>query len=108
MADDFRKQLAGLRAAVQSIDERLASGNVPPGDISNLKADVDDLRLHIWASMSAAGSDDAHVRERFRLRRAADICRSVAGLLERGGLPADLPELAALGEEVRRVVKQLP
>jgi len=108
MADDFRKQLSGLRATVQSIDERLGSGNVPPVDIAGLKADVDDLRLHIWASMSAAGSDDPYVLDRFRLRRATDICRSVVAVLEAGRLPPDLPELAALSDEVRRVVQHLP
>jgi hypothetical protein len=47
------------------------------------KRAVDDLRLRVWANITASGaSDPAGVVSRFRLQRTIDLCRQVDQDLE--------------------------
>lgn len=97
-------RLEDIRAVVQSIDERLANANIPSDDIEQLKTEVDELRLRMWASMSAASSGDPGALGRFRLRRAAQMCQAIGRELEDGTLPADLAEVGALVASAERIV----
>ena len=108
MSDSFSKEIANVRALLQSIDARFAAADVPRADIEEIKGAVDDMRLRIWASMTAASSDDPGVLVRFRVRRAVDICRGVLGDLRAGKVEADLPELAQLGGLARELQAAIP
>lgn len=101
MGHDFRRSLDEVRTVVQSIDDRLATGNIPTGDIEAIKREVDDLRLRIWASMTAASRPDALAIERYRLRRAAQLCDALRSDIESGKIPATLPEVQQLAAEVQ-------
>ena len=106
MNEKLADRLADIRAMVQSIDERLANGNVPQGDLQGLKNEVDELRLRMWASMSAASSGDPGAIARFRLRRATQMLRLMGEELHDGALPADAPETEALMSQAERLVTE--
>lgn len=104
MTRDFRQSLLELRTLVQSIDARLATGNIPPNDVEALKAEVDDVRLRIWASMTAASTRDLLTIERFRLRRAAQLCEGLRVDLEGGRIPRTLPEVGTMVAGLRALI----
>lgn len=106
MNQNAADRLGDIRAMVQSIDERLANGNVPQDDLAGLKNEVDELRLRMWASMSAASSGDAGTIARFRLRRATQMLKTMGQELLDGVLPVGAPETEALLDEAGRLVAQ--
>ncbi|MBA2628328.1 MAG: hypothetical protein H0U85_09965 [Gemmatimonadales bacterium] len=72
--------------------------------MEDFKRAVDDARMRVWAVLTAANTDDPKAfMQRFRLRRAIEICRGVAKDLTEGSVREDSSELA----ELRRVVRQL-
>ena len=72
---------------------------------------VDDIRLRLWAVLAAAGGITLDERraflQRFRLRRAIDICSGVAADLAGGRISRGHPELSTLREASTRVVEHI-
>lgn len=93
-----------IRATVQSIETKLSRGDLPQAGLADLKAAIDDSRLRLWAVISAAGSGEPEaVLLRFRLRRAAEVCRSVVADLDGGTLGQHQRELLDLRDAAREM-----
>ena len=92
------EQVLTLNSTLEAIEVRFAQGEVPLEGLETLKSSVDDFRLRVWGVLAAASADDYRsFQERFRIRRAEEICRGVGSDLRAGkmsGVHSELPELA--------------
>jgi hypothetical protein len=92
------EQVLTLNSTLEAIEVRFAQGEVPLEGLEALKSSVDDFRLRVWGVLAAASADDYRsFQERFRIRRAKEICRGVGSDLRAGkmsGVHSELPELA--------------
>jgi hypothetical protein len=92
-------QLSALTAALESFEARIVSPEVPKEALAGLKSAVDDLRLRLWGVLSTGAADDYRAfQERFRLRRAAEICEAIESELGTGLMNPRHEELRRLGE----------
>lgn len=104
MAATVQEELTRMRIILQDLEDRLESGEVPPESLAGFKSTVDEIRLRVWALLTAAGADAPRATaERFRLRRAVEFCRALSQELAAGHLGADHPEWI----EVRQTADQL-
>jgi len=95
----FADQIATFDATLQAIEARVASGDVPREIVAEFKSSVDDLRLRLWSVLGAGSPNDYRAfQERFRLRRAKEICRGLDDDLEAGALNPRHEELPPLGQ----------
>jgi hypothetical protein len=95
----FAGQLAALTAALESFEKRIISEEVPKEALTGLKSAVDDLRLRLWGVLSTGSADDYRAfQERFRLRRATEICEDIESELSTGLMNPRHEELGRLGE----------
>jgi hypothetical protein len=102
MADsDLSRQLATLNATLQAIEGRAAAGEVPSEALADFKSSVDDMRLRLWGLLSAGSANDYRAfQERFRLRRAKEICRGLEADLRAGAISTRHEEFQALSDTV--------
>ncbi|HEX3235581.1 MAG TPA: hypothetical protein VHR41_15385 [Gemmatimonadales bacterium] len=104
MAPSVKEELARMRIILQDLESRLDAGEVSPEGLPEFKSLVDDIRLRVWALLTAAGAEAPRATaERFRLRRAAEFCRSLTEELGAGQVDASHPEWA----EVHQTTAQL-
>lgn len=93
MAASVQDELAQMRRILQDLESRLEAGEVPPDGMPEFKSTVDEIRLRVWALLTAAGAEAPRATaERFRLRRAAEFCRALTQDLAAGHLGSDYPE----------------
>ncbi len=86
-------ELTRMRMILQDLEDRLQAGEVVPEALPEFKSTVDEIRLRVWGLLTAAGADAPRATaERFRLRRAAELCRALANDLAAGHLSTDHPE----------------
>ena len=89
--------LARLNIALQALETRPTSGLMPVEELSEVKRALDDLRLRVWALLKAPhDSDPASFEERFRVRRASELCVRLTSDLRAGLLNPVHPEYADL------------
>lgn len=100
--DDVR----AIRRALQMIDAQVDDANLSPDRLGDIKGDIDNIRLRIWAMMSA-GEGGGPALDRFRLRRALEVMHRITGDLEQGRIDAAFPELTALDEVARQFIAAL-
>lgn len=79
--------------------------------LSDFKSSIDDFRLRVWGLLSASGAGDMQAfQERFRIRRAKELCRSLEADL-RGRLMSaeheELPELGQVAGHLARSIEQV-
>lgn len=102
------EELAGLNRMLQSIEGRLASGEVTRDGMHGFKTSIDEFRLRVWGLLSAGNADDATAfLERFRLRRAKDMCRALAADLDSGTLHSHAAELGELGAAAEHLARRI-
>jgi hypothetical protein len=78
MYPSVENPVPSIRATLQAVDAQLARPDLPRYAVEDVKRAVDDLRLRVWANLTAsAATDPEDVLLRFRLRRAIDLCRQV-------------------------------
>lgn len=95
MAASVQEEFTRMRIILQDLEGRLEAGEVPPEGLPEFKSTVDEIRLRVWALLTAAGADAPRAAaERFRLRRAAEFCRALANELSTGHLEKSHPEWA--------------
>jgi hypothetical protein len=71
-------QVNSIRLTLQAVEAQVGSGKIQKGALDDLKSSVDEIRLRIWAIMSAAAEgSDGLALQRFRLRRATEFCESL-------------------------------
>ena len=109
MADpDFSKQLGNIKAVLESVENQVARGKVPPDGLEQIKGSVDDVRLRLWAIMSAASSGEyENFAQRFRLRRAIEIVQGIADDLRSGKIGKEHAEFQGLGKATRALMDAL-
>jgi hypothetical protein len=104
------EQVAILSSTLTAIEGRLARGQVPVEGLEDFKSALDDMRLRLWGLLSAAGGDDYRgFQERFRIRRATEMCRGLSGDLRVGSVSGRHAELAGLRDaaaELERSIDQ--
>ncbi len=99
--------VAGMRAKLQSIEARLSRGDIPLEGMEDVKSAVDEMRLRLWAVLTAASSGDPEgALMRFRLRRATEICQTVLRDLESDPLGAHQREMRDLRDVATQVVER--
>jgi hypothetical protein len=111
MAESLTARMAVMRDLVRDLEQRVGNGELPPEGLDSFKAAIDDIRLRLWALLVSA-HDPADRRgsiQRFRLRRAIDVCRAVSRDLdsEQIALPAqELAELRVVADKLATQVEQ--
>jgi hypothetical protein len=102
------EQVAILNATLKAIEARLARGQVPVEGLEDFKSALDDMRLRLWGLLSAAGGDDYRgFQERFRIRRATEMCRGLSGDLRGGSVSGRHAELSGLHEAAAQLSKSI-
>jgi hypothetical protein len=93
----FADQISTLNSTLRAIEVRLALGRAPVEGLEDFKSALDDMRLRLWGLLGAAGGD-AGFQERFRIRRATEMCRGLGGDLRAGSVSGRHAELTSLRE----------
>jgi hypothetical protein len=94
----FAEQIAKFNLVLQEIEARVARGEVGREAVADFKSSVDDLRLRLWSLLGTGSANDYRAfQERFRLRRAKEICRGLEDDLQAGALSPRHEELGSLG-----------
>ncbi|HEX3232917.1 MAG TPA: hypothetical protein VHR41_01885 [Gemmatimonadales bacterium] len=102
----FGEQVASLNATLVAIEERVSSGEIPVEALTDFKSSVDDLRLRLWGLVSAGSANDYRgFQERFRLRRAKEICHGLENDLRSGSISLRHEELALVGQAARDLAR---
>jgi hypothetical protein len=93
-----------MRASLQMIDLQLDRSKLSRAGITDLKSEVDAVRLRIWSIMaSEMANEGPGGLDRFRIRRAIEITNKICDDLERGTM-ADHPELENLRALSQRLI----
>ncbi len=101
--------LSNLQLAVTALTRQLdvASG-LPPQGLEDLKSALDDARLRLWGVLMASNTGDYQgFADRFRMRRAAEMCRSLADDAQAGKLTLGCHEAGELAASVRTLSQRL-
>jgi hypothetical protein len=94
----FADQVAMFNGVLEQIEARVATGQVGREAVQDFKSAVDDLRLRLWSVLSTGSANDYRAfQERFRLRRAKEICTGLEDDLRAGALNPRNEELGPLG-----------
>ena len=89
-------QLAALNAAIQTIPVSTENGDSVQ-DLEAVKRGLDDARLGLWARLQGAHAADVTAfEERFRVRRALELCTRLTTDLRIGIMNPAHPEFADL------------
>jgi hypothetical protein len=101
-------QVSTLNVTLGAIESRLARGQTPVEGLEDFKSALDDMRLRLWGLLSAAGGDDYKgFQERFRIRRATEMCRGLSGDLSVGAMSGRHRELTGLREAVTELAQSV-
>jgi hypothetical protein len=103
-------QIATLNSTLRAIEVRLALGRAPVEGLEDLKSALDDMRLRLWGLLGAVdGEDYKRIQERFRIRRATEMCRGLGADLGVGSVSGRYAELTGLREaaaELRHTIER--
>jgi len=106
----FAQQMATLKSTLRAIEVRLALGRAPAEGFEEFKGTLDDMRNRLWGILSTRGDDYRTFQERFRIRRAIELCRGLGADLRSGsvsGRHSELPDLREstleLGQSIEHV-----
>jgi hypothetical protein len=99
---NFADLVATLNSTLQKVEARLARSQETVDGLEDFKSALDDMRLRLWGLLSAAGGEDFKgFQERFRIRRATEMCRGLSGDLGTGALSRKHAELSGLRDAAR-------
>jgi len=100
--------VASMRASLQMLDVQVGRSTLSAAGIADLKREIDNVRLRIWAIMtSEAEKGGPGSLERFRILRAIEITTTVAEELERGTMSPAHAELDTLEKLAPRLTLAL-
>lgn len=98
-----------LRSSLKTIDEQLGSGALTPDRIEDVKSAIDDIRFRLWGVLTASDPAEYQAfRERFRLRRATEICHGLAIDLGERRLTPGHREASELRAALQQLLARLP
>jgi hypothetical protein len=105
---ELKVRLHMMQDTVRKIEAEVAEGTIPAEGMEDFKRAIDEARMRIWAVLTASSDEDpTGFLERFRLRRAIEICRAVERDLADGsmrGWPKEMSELRAVTEDLGRTL----
>jgi hypothetical protein len=102
------EQVAILNSTLTAIEGRLAGGQAPVEGLEDFKSALDDMRLRLWGLLSAAGGEDYRgFQERFRIRRASEMCRGLSGDLRVGSVSGRHAELSGLQDAAAQLGRSI-
>jgi hypothetical protein len=102
------EQVDILNSTLTAIEGRLARGQAPVEGLEDFKSALDDMRLRLWGLLSAAGGNDYKgFQERFRIRRATEMCRGLSGDLRAGAVSGRHTELSGLRDAAAELGKSI-
>ncbi len=100
--------ISQINFAVETIEIGVRNGTVRTADIADLKGTIDDARLRLWSLMNRPVEEDSVAfEERFRLRRARELCGRLAADLQAGRILPRHPEFAELREVTRTLTNAI-
>jgi len=106
--EELKVRLGLVQDTVRKIESEVAAGRIPDEGMEDFKRAIDEARMRIWAVLTAANdADPAAFLERFRLRRAIEICRGVERDLADGTMSRSHQEVAELSEVVAALGRSL-
>jgi len=98
-----------LRSSLKTIDEQLGSGALSPDRVEDIKSAIDDIRFRLWGVLTASNPAEYQAfRERFRLRRATEICHGLAADISDNRLTPSHREAAELRAALQQLLARLP
>jgi hypothetical protein len=102
----LEEKLTDLATVLQPTPQRELS--LPK--MEDLKAWLDDTRFQLWGQLQAAQApaDQPEFEDRFRVRRAAELCRRLVADLESGQIDrgrSELDELALAAGALERAIR---
>jgi hypothetical protein len=106
----FAQQMATLNSTLRAIEVRLALGRAPTEGFEEFKSTLDDMRNRLWGLLSTTGDDYRTFQERFRLRRAIELCRGLGADLRSGsvsGRHSELPQLRDSTVELEQSIEHV-
>lgn len=90
-------QLAALSATIQTIPISNEDGDPTVQELEAVKRGLDDARLGLWARLQGAHEADVQAfEERFRVRRALELCTRLTADLRIGIMNPEHSEFADL------------
>ena len=90
--------ISQINYAVETIEVGVRNGTVRISDIADLKGTIDDARLRLWRLMNQPVDEDSvSFEERFRLRRARDLCGRLFADLRPGASCLAIPSSPSCG-----------
>jgi len=102
------EHVAILNSTLKAIESRLARGQAPVEGLEDFKSALDDMRLRLWGLLSAAGGEDYRgFQERFRIRRATEVCRGLSRELKIGRMSGRHAELSVLQDAAAELGKSV-
>jgi hypothetical protein len=103
-------QMASLSSTLRVIEVRMALGRLSLEELEDFRSILDDMRVRLWSLLCATGRDDyPGFQERFRIRRATELCRRLSSELRGGsvsGRDPDLPRLKEAALELKQTIEQ--
>ena len=104
----FADQMATLNSTLGAIEVRLALGRAPVEGLEQFKSALDDMRLRLWALLSAGGGPDTRsFQEQFRIHRATEMCRGLGSAFDAGSISGRHPELTSLREAAVELAQRI-
>lgn len=98
-----------LRSSLKTIDEQLGSGALTPDRVEDIKSAIDDIRFRLWGVLTASNPAEYQAfRERFRLRRATEICHGLALDITEKRLTPSHREASELRSALQQLLAKLP
>jgi hypothetical protein len=89
--------LAALQAAIRGLEARSGTDAVSVKELERVKVTLDDIRLSLWMHLQRLHVDDvAGFEQKFRVRRAVELCSRLKADLDTHLLDAARPEFADL------------
>jgi hypothetical protein len=108
---ELKVRLHMMQDTVRKIEAEVAEGTIPAEGMEDFKRAIDEARMRIWAVLTASSDEDpSGFLERFRLRRAIEICRAVERDLADGsmkGWPKELSELRGIVDQLGKTITRL-
>lgn len=108
---DVSARIASLKSDLEAIEAEFGRSSADQAALQELKSTVDNIRLSVWAVLTAAQADDKtaarQVVAKFRIRRATELARNVLLDVRNEALPTNAPELGTFTATMDRVVTQL-
>lgn len=107
-AEDLKPRIALVQDTVRKLEAEVAEGTIPPEGMEDFKRAIDEARMRIWAVLTSAGdSDPVAYLERFRMRRAIEICRGIQRDLDDGSIQIHEPEAGELAKVIDGLRRRL-